>query len=26
LTYLRENLRGPALRELFENANKFGRS
>jgi prephenate dehydrogenase len=25
LTYLRENLRGPALRELFENANKFGR-
>ncbi len=25
LTYLRENLRGPALRELFESANKFGR-
>ena len=25
LTYLRENLRGPGLRELFENANKFGR-
>jgi len=25
LTYLRENLRGPALRELFENANQFGR-
>jgi prephenate dehydrogenase len=24
LTYLRENLRGPALRELFESANKFG--
>ena len=26
LTYLRENLRGPALRELFESANKFGKS
>jgi prephenate dehydrogenase len=26
LIYLRENLRGPALRELFESANKFGRS
>lgn len=26
LTHLRENLRGPALRELFESANKFGRS
>ena len=26
LMYLRENLRGPALRELFESANKFGRS
>ena len=26
LTYLRENLRGPALRELFDSANKFGRS
>jgi prephenate dehydrogenase len=26
LTYLRENLRGPALRELFESANKFGRT
>jgi len=25
LTHLRENLRGPALRELFESANKFGR-
>jgi prephenate dehydrogenase len=25
LTYLRENLRGPALRELFESANRFGR-
>lgn len=25
LTYLRENLRGPALRELFESANKFGK-
>jgi len=25
LTYLRENLRGPGLRELFESANKFGR-
>jgi prephenate dehydrogenase len=25
LTYLRENLRGPALRELFESASKFGR-
>lgn len=24
LTYLRENLRGPGLRELFESANKFG--
>lgn len=24
LTYLRENLRGPALRELFESANRFG--
>lgn len=24
LTYLRENLRGPALRELFDSANKFG--
>jgi prephenate dehydrogenase len=24
LTHLRENLRGPALRELFESANKFG--
>ena len=26
LTHLRENLRGPALRELFESANKFGNS
>lgn len=26
LTHLRENLRGPALRELFESANKFGKS
>jgi prephenate dehydrogenase len=25
LTYLRENLRGPGLRELFESANKFGK-
>jgi prephenate dehydrogenase len=25
LTHLRENLRGPALRELFESANEFGR-
>jgi prephenate dehydrogenase len=25
LTYLRENLRGPGLRELFESANQFGR-
>ena len=25
LTYLRENLRGPALRELFDSANQFGR-
>jgi prephenate dehydrogenase len=25
LTHLRENLRGPGLRELFESANKFGR-
>jgi len=25
LTHLRENLRGPALRELFESANKFGK-
>jgi prephenate dehydrogenase len=24
LTHLRENLRGPALREMFESANKFG--
>lgn len=26
LTYLRENLRGPELRELFESANRFGKS
>jgi prephenate dehydrogenase len=26
LTYLRENLRGPGLRELFESANKFGKA
>lgn len=25
MTYLRENLRGPALRQLFESANRFGR-
>jgi prephenate dehydrogenase len=25
VTYLRENLRGPALRELFDSANKFGK-
>ncbi len=25
LTYLRENLRGPGLRDLFESANKFGK-
>jgi prephenate dehydrogenase len=25
LTHLRENLRGPELREMFESANKFGR-
>jgi prephenate dehydrogenase len=25
LTHLRENLRGPELREMFENANKFGK-
>ena len=25
MTHLRENLRGPGLRELFESANKFGR-
>lgn len=25
LTHLRENLRGPGLRELFESANRFGR-
>ena len=26
LAHLRENLRGPGLREMFENANKFGKS
>ena len=26
LTHLRENLRGPGLREMFESANKFGKS
>jgi prephenate dehydrogenase len=26
LAHLRENLRGPGLREMFENANRFGRS
>lgn len=25
MTHLRENLRGPALREMFESANRFGR-
>ena len=25
LTHLRENLRGPGLREMFESANRFGR-
>jgi prephenate dehydrogenase len=25
LTHLRENLRGPGLREMFKSANKFGR-
>ena len=25
LTHLRENLRGPGLRELFDSANQFGR-
>jgi prephenate dehydrogenase len=24
ITHLRENLRGPGLREMFESANKFG--
>ena len=26
MTHLRENLRGPALRELFESANRFGKN
>jgi prephenate dehydrogenase len=26
LTHLRENLRGPGLREMFESANRFGRN
>ena len=26
LAHLRENLRGPGLREMFESANKFGNS
>ena len=26
MTHLRENLRGPGLREMFESANRFGRS
>jgi prephenate dehydrogenase len=25
LAHLRENLRGPGLREMFESANKFGK-
>jgi prephenate dehydrogenase len=25
MTHLRENLRGPGLREMFESANRFGR-
>ena len=25
MAHLRENLRGPGLREMFESANKFGR-
>jgi prephenate dehydrogenase len=25
MTHLRENLRGPGLREIFESANRFGR-